>query len=424
MAKPVGVRRMAMFWLCALLVERLERLLLAGAELLVDGAPAHLVVLALEQRRQHAAQLVDGRDHALGQRRGAAVRQLQRLGPVGVVEVVDIDPVGGAGASAAFGPRCALTAVLLPEAGGPSTKMLKSWLLMLAPNWMAFSARSWPIRPVIGCSSSVVLKPSVAGSTTRRSSEASSGCGLAATVVTSPLRAGDGTSYWLRALEKHAISHPGCCVRPATICALHVLKKRPPAAAASTLVIAPARAGRSTAMLRTALEACRTHGDPATRYPAATAGRAAVAGRIRHLPRRRPAAQGAWAGGGQRGGAGQRAARRRGRPVGDSGEIWIVEIKSCLEDFRADQKWPEYREFCDRLFFAVAPDFPREVLPADTGLIIADRYGGEIVRAGARAQARRRAAQGHDAAAWRALAALRLQGVIDPEGGFEGLPRE
>ena len=65
----------------------------------------------------------------------------------------------------------------------------------------------------------------------------------------------------------------------------------------------------------------------------------------------------------------------------ESGEIWIVEIKSSLEDFRSDQKWPEYRDYCDRLFFAVAPGFPREVLPPDTGLIIADRYGGDIVRA-------------------------------------------
>src|SRR3974390_1915625 len=39
--------------------------------------------------------------------------------------------------------------------------------------------------------------------------------------------------------------------------------------------------------------------------------------------------------------------------VSDAGEIWIVEIKSSLEDFRADQKWPDYRGFCDRLFFAV-----------------------------------------------------------------------
>jgi hypothetical protein len=66
--------------------------------------------------------------------------------------------------------------------------------------------------------------------------------------------------------------------------------------------------------------------------------------------------------------------------VASGGEIWIVEIKSSVEDFRADRKWPEYRAYCDRLFFAVAPAFPREILPADTGLIVADRYGGDVVR--------------------------------------------
>jgi hypothetical protein len=104
-----------------------------------------------------------------------------------------------------------------------------------------------------------------------------------------------------------------------------------------------------------------------------------------------------------------------------NGEIWIVEIKSCLDDFRTDQKWREYREFCDRLFFAVAPDFPREVLPAETGLIVADRYGGEVVRPAPEhrlAGARRKAVTLRLAR----TAALRLQGVIDPEGGFEGLP--
>ena len=108
--------------------------------------------------------------------------------------------------------------------------------------------------------------------------------------------------------------------------------------------------------------------------------------------------------------------------IAESGEIWIVEIKSCLEDFRVDQKWPQYRKFCDRLFFAVAPDFPHEVLPMDTGLIIADRYGGEIVRAAPEhklAGARRKAMTLRVMRA----AALRLQGVIDPDGGFEGLPR-
>jgi hypothetical protein len=66
--------------------------------------------------------------------------------------------------------------------------------------------------------------------------------------------------------------------------------------------------------------------------------------------------------------------------VGPSGDIWIVEVKSCAADFMSDRKWPEYREHCDRLFFAVAPDFPVAVLPADAGYIVADRFGGEFVR--------------------------------------------
>ena len=104
--------------------------------------------------------------------------------------------------------------------------------------------------------------------------------------------------------------------------------------------------------------------------------------------------------------------------VSDSGAIWIVEVKSCLEDFRSDQKWYEYRAFCDRLFFAVAPDFPREMLPPDTGLIIADRYGGEIVRAAPEhklAGARRKAMTLRLAR----IAAMRLQAASDPEGNLE-----
>jgi len=66
--------------------------------------------------------------------------------------------------------------------------------------------------------------------------------------------------------------------------------------------------------------------------------------------------------------------------ISAAGDIWIVEVKSCFDDLRVDAKWPEYREFCDALFFAVNPGFPVDVLPADTGLILADRYGGEIVR--------------------------------------------
>ena len=63
-----------------------------------------------------------------------------------------------------------------------------------------------------------------------------------------------------------------------------------------------------------------------------------------------------------------------------NGEIWIVETKSCLEDFAVDSKWPDYLEYCDRFFFAVTEDFPRELIPDDVGLIVADGFGGAILR--------------------------------------------
>jgi hypothetical protein len=62
------------------------------------------------------------------------------------------------------------------------------------------------------------------------------------------------------------------------------------------------------------------------------------------------------------------------------GQLTIVEIKSSLEDFRADRKWRGYLDYCDRFFFAVAEDFPQEVLPEDCGLMIADGYGAAVLR--------------------------------------------
>src|SRR5215208_798113 len=61
--------------------------------------------------------------------------------------------------------------------------------------------------------------------------------------------------------------------------------------------------------------------------------------------------------------------------VGPGGEIWVVEIKSSLADLRADDKWPEYEGFCDRLYFAIPPEMPTEIMPSQTGLMIADRWG-------------------------------------------------
>jgi hypothetical protein len=95
------------------------------------------------------------------------------------------------------------------------------------------------------------------------------------------------------------------------------------------------------------------------------------------------------------------------------GDLAIVEIKSSVEDFRADHKWPEYVDFCDRLYFAVKPGFPIDILPDETGLILADRYGGEIVREAPESKlsgARRKAMTLRFARA----AALRLSVALDP----------
>jgi hypothetical protein len=65
--------------------------------------------------------------------------------------------------------------------------------------------------------------------------------------------------------------------------------------------------------------------------------------------------------------------------LNERGEIWIVEIKSSVEDLRADHKWEDYRAHCDRLFFAFTQDVPHGIFPKDTGLIVADAYGAHLL---------------------------------------------
>lgn len=66
--------------------------------------------------------------------------------------------------------------------------------------------------------------------------------------------------------------------------------------------------------------------------------------------------------------------------LGPKGEIWIIECKSSRADFQADRKWQDYLEWCDRYFWAVDRNFPIELLPIKSGLIIADAYDAEIIR--------------------------------------------
>jgi hypothetical protein len=102
--------------------------------------------------------------------------------------------------------------------------------------------------------------------------------------------------------------------------------------------------------------------------------------------------------------------------LGRGGELAIVEIKSSVADFRADRKWPEYWEFCDRLYFAVAASFPRDLVPAECGLILADPFGAAVLREPTPRPlnaARRRAVTLRFALA----GASRLRRLLDPGAG-------
>ena len=99
--------------------------------------------------------------------------------------------------------------------------------------------------------------------------------------------------------------------------------------------------------------------------------------------------------------------------LGPKGEVWVVECKSSRADFASDNKWQGYLEWCDRFFWAVDAEFPSELLPQETGLIIADGYDAEIIRmpaetklAGARRKVMVQKFARH--------AALRLQALRDP----------
>ncbi|GGH29974.1 hypothetical protein SAMN05444007_105259 [Cribrihabitans marinus] len=101
--------------------------------------------------------------------------------------------------------------------------------------------------------------------------------------------------------------------------------------------------------------------------------------------------------------------------LGPKGELWVIECKSSRADFQSDGKWQGYLEWCDRYFWAVDTAFPTELLPPETGLIIADGYDAEIVRMapeGKLAPARRQVLIRKFAA----HAARRLHVLRDPEG--------
>jgi hypothetical protein len=106
--------------------------------------------------------------------------------------------------------------------------------------------------------------------------------------------------------------------------------------------------------------------------------------------------------------------------VSSKGDIWIIEIKSSVEDFRADSKWPDYRQHCDRLFFATSPEVPPEIFPVEAGLIVADAFGGELAR-DAPVHALHASTRKELLSRMARTAAARLQALADPAGAA-GLP--
>jgi hypothetical protein len=103
--------------------------------------------------------------------------------------------------------------------------------------------------------------------------------------------------------------------------------------------------------------------------------------------------------------------------LGGNGEFWIIEIKSSIADFRADTKWQDYRGHCDRLFFATTIDVPSEIFPPDTGLIVADAFGAQII---CEAPEHRLHAATRKAMMllFARAAARRLQALADPAGPY------
>ena len=109
------------------------------------------------------------------------------------------------------------------------------------------------------------------------------------------------------------------------------------------------------------------------------------------------------------------ASGRRADVIGLSprGLLWIIEIKSSQEDFRADSKWPEYREYCDHFSFAIPQTMNADLIPVEAGLIVADQWGAEIIRAAPDHPlhaSRKRAVH----MAFARAAAQRLHGLWDP----------
>src|SRR5690606_12044817 len=236
---------------------------------------------------------------------------------------------------------------------------------------MARSARSWPMRPVIGSSSLVDWKPRLAGSTVRRSSSAGKGLRASAAMVGAFVSAWPSASVGTDLLLcgarlKNIMSSPSGSLGPERYARVGLTKRsrkvrHGSAPREKVAEMSPTDGQRMAAALgrdRAPLHDGRQ--SPAALHIARGVGRVLASlglASVSELPL-------------------PNGRRADIVALSEKGDIWIVKIKSSIEDFRADQKWPAYSDYCHRLCFAVSPVFPQELLPPETGIIVADRYGG------------------------------------------------
>ena len=89
-------------FLGGLLPERSEGLKLLLLELFVDGAATRLVVLALERRRGRGLQILDKLVHCFLEAGRAPRGEFDRDRPVGLHEIIDVDPIGRSWARSCF----------------------------------------------------------------------------------------------------------------------------------------------------------------------------------------------------------------------------------------------------------------------------------------------------------------------------------
>lgn len=107
--------------------------------------------------------------------------------------------------------------------------------------------------------------------------------------------------------------------------------------------------------------------------------------------------------------------------LADDGTLTVIEVKSSLVDLRVDRKWPEYRAYCDRLYFAAPPDLSPEIFPEAAGLIVADAYGGEFLRHDPAERRLNAATRKTMLIRFGQMAARRFHRAADPEGGVDPL---